>query len=354
MRILFWLSFAIVVYVYFGYPLLLAVRRRLEGKPVRKAHYEPAVTLLIAAHNERERIDRKIQNCFELDYPKGKLQIIVTLDGPTDGTEFAVWKYARQGVQMVHNKEHRGKPSALNAGMRRATGDVVVFADARQMFAPDAIRRLVENFADDRIGGVSGELILVDTNEAEAKSEVGLYWKYEKWIRSMESDLHSVAGATGAIYAIRRELYRDLPEDTLLDDVSTPMNIVFSGRRVVFEPAAKAYDAVSCCARAEFGRKVRTLAGNYQLLAQMPQLLIPWRNPIFWQFCSHKLGRLVVPHLLIVMLATNLMAMGGVYSWLFAAQCAWYACAAAGHFAAKRNVVITPTVVNVEQQRRAA
>src|SRR5205085_1329163 len=123
--------------------------------------------------------------------------------------------------------------------------------------------------------------------------------------RSMESDVYSVVGATGAIYAIRRERYRDLPEDTLLDDVLTPMRIAFDGKRVVFEPAAKAYDAVSCCPQAEFGRKVRTLAGNYQLLTLMPQLLAPGRNPVFWQFCSHKLGRLMVPHLLILMLVSN-------------------------------------------------
>jgi biofilm PGA synthesis N-glycosyltransferase PgaC len=353
MRIIFWLSFSAVVYVYFGYPLLLALMRRFAARPVSKAAYEPTVTLLIAAHNEKNRIDRKIHNCFELDYPKHKLQIIVTLDGPTDGTEFAVWKYAGQGIQMVHSKEHRGKPSALNAGMRRAAGEIVVLADARQRFAPDAIRRLVENFADGDVGAVSGELVLVDANETEATSEVGLYWKYEKWIRSMESDIHSMIGATGAIYAVRRELFRELPEDTLLDDVFTPMGIVFEGKRVVFEPSAKAYDTVSCCPRAEFGRKVRTLTGNYQLLSQRPDLLVPWRNPIFWQFCSHKLGRLMVPHLLLIMLASNLFALGGIYSWIFAAQCAWYACAAAGHLVSNRNVV-TPAMVRVDQQRRAA
>src|SRR5207244_2295701 len=152
---------------------------------------------------------------------------------------------------------------------------------------------LVENFADPEVGAASGELVLVDDNREEATSDVGLYWKYEKWIRSMESGVHSVVGATGAIYAIRRELYRDLRGDTLLDDVCTPMQILFQGKRVVFDPSAKAMDTVSCCPKAEFGRKVRTLAGNYQLVTQMPELLLPGRNPVFWQFCSHKLGRLV-------------------------------------------------------------
>jgi poly-beta-1,6-N-acetyl-D-glucosamine synthase len=193
----------------------------------------------------------------------------------------------------------------------------------------------------------------VDESRQEARSDVGLYWKYEKWIRSMESDVHSVVGATGAIYAIRRELYQDLPDDTLLDDVLTPMRIVFGGKRVLFEPAAKAFDTVSCCPKAEFGRKVRTLTGNFQLLAQMPELLEPWRNPVFWQFSSHKLGRLAVPYLLIGMFIMNTFLLGGVYSWLFAGQCTWYACAAAGHFLATQNVA-TPQVPAVEEQRKAA
>jgi poly-beta-1,6-N-acetyl-D-glucosamine synthase len=351
MRTAFWISLSIVVYVYIGYPLLLLLIRRIQLRPLRRAEYEPHVTILIAARNERDRIERKLWNCFELDYPRRKLQIVVALDGPTDGTESVVWRYANQGVRMVHSQQHRGKPSALNKGIRCATGTIVVFADARQTFAKDAIRQLVRNFADPDVGAVSGELMLVGPNGEEATSDIGMYWKYEKWIRSMESDIHSVIGATGAIYAIRRELYLDLPEGTLLDDVFTPMSILFEGRRVVFEPGAKAFDAVSCCPRAEFDRKVRTLAGNVQIMVLMPRLLVPWRNPVFWQFCSHKVGRLLVPYLLVVMLVSNALAIGGIYSWLFAAQCAWYACAAAGYLAAKRTAVETSAG---EQHRRAA
>ncbi len=353
MKVFFWVSVAAVVYVYLGYPVLLGLARRVARKPVWKAPIEPTVTILIAAHNERERIERKLRNCIELDYPRNKLQILVSLDGPSDGTEFAVWRFAARGVQMLHSREHRGKPSALNAGIRRAAGDIVVFADVRQMFDRHAIRRLVENFADPGVGAVSGELILTGGPHSESASGVGLYWKYEKWIRSRESDVHSVAGATGAIYAIRRELYRELPDETILDDVMTPMRIVFGGKRVVFEPLAKAYDAVSCCPRAEFGRKVRTLTGNYQLVALMPELLIPFRNPVFWQFCSHKLGRLVVPHLLIGILVSNVFLIGGIYTWLLAAQIVLYLAAWMGHVMANRSVIV-PELLQVEEQRRAA
>lgn len=352
MKTLFWLSIALVLYVYAGYPLLLALLCRRWSRPVRKQAIEPAVTIIIAAYNEYERIERKLRNCLDLDYPRPKLQIVVSLDGPTDGTEFVVWKYARHGVEMVHSKQHRGKPGAINDGMRRATGDIVIFADTRQTFQPDAIRRLVENFADPQVGAVSGELMLAAGADAEASTDIGLYWKYEKSIRAMESRLHSVVGATGAIYAIRRELFTDLPTDALLDDVLTPMRIVLGGKRVVFEPEAKAFDKVSCCSQAEFARKVRTLAGNYQLLALMPQLIAPIRNPVFWQFCSHKIGRLIAPYLLIAIFVSNMMSLGGVYTWLFACQCLWYAFALIGHSIANWDLSV-PQVSN-EEQRRAA
>jgi len=358
MKLVFWFSVITVFYVYIGYPMLLAVLRRFAGTPVRKGAFEPRVTILIAAHNERGRIERKLRNCMELDYPRRKLQIIVALDGPTDGTEFVVWRYAGSGVRMVHLKDHTGKPSALNAGIREATGEIVVFADVRQSFSRDAIRRLVQNFADPSVGAVTGQLVLLkdetaDAASAAAKTDIGLYWKYETWIRSMESEVHSTIGATGAIYAIRRELYQELPEDALLDDVLTPMRVVLRGKRVVFEAAAKAFDIVSCCPKAEFVRKVRTLTGNYQLLTQLPRLLVPIRNPVFWQYCSHKLGRLAVPYLLIVMFISNALIAGSVYRFLFALQCAWYLCAVAGFVMANRELEAQP-VLKIKQEQKAA
>jgi cellulose synthase/poly-beta-1,6-N-acetylglucosamine synthase-like glycosyltransferase len=295
---------------------------------------------------------------MELDYPRGKLQIVVALDGPTDGTEFVVWRYVGSGVQMVHLKDHTGKPSALNAGMRRATGEIVVFADVRQTFSRDAIRRLVENFADRSVGAVTGQLVLLtnestDRSSAGAKSEIGLYWKYETWIRAMESEVHSTIGATGAIYAIRRDCFEELPQDTLLDDVLTPMRVVLRGKRVVFETAAKAFDIVSCCPKAEFVRKVRTLTGNYQLLTQLPRLLAPVLNPVFWQFCSHKLGRLAVPYLLITMFFSNALISGSVYRFFFALQCAWYLCAIGGYVLANRELQ-APPALEVKEERKAA
>jgi biofilm PGA synthesis N-glycosyltransferase PgaC len=352
MEVIFWLSAASIFYVYLGYPALLAFWRRFRMRPVKKGKYEPSVSIVIAAHNELHNIERKLRNCFELDYPKTKLQIIVSLDGPADGSEFVVWKYAGRGVEMVHSKKHMGKAAALNRALRRASGDIVVFADARQKFSRNAVRELAANFADDEVGAVSGELVLVDAPDVEAATDVGLYWRYEKAIRSMESDVHSVAGATGAIYAIRRELYDDLPDGTILDDVLTPMRIVLKGKRTVFEPKAKAYDEVACCPEMEYRRKVRTLYGNYQLLGLLPAVVLPWRNPIFLQFVSHKVGRLFAPWALASAFLTSALLMRGIYTAAFALQTAWYLFALGGYFLARRES--TSPVLIPDEVKRAA
>ncbi len=346
MELAFWAALVVIVYVYAGYPLLLWVARLLVRRPVRKRCWEPTVSLIIAAHNERERIGAKIENCLMLDYPRNKLQIIVSLDGSNDGTDAIVRKYALHGVELVRSRRHRGKAAALNRAVRRARGDVLVFADARQMFDPAAIRQLVTNLADDGVGAVSGELVLLENDHDASSGEIGMYWRYEKRIRMLESQLHSVAGATGAIYAIKRELYRDLPEDTILDDVEVPMRILLQGKRVVFEPAARAYDRVSCCAAAEYGRKVRTLMGNYQLLAHMPQLLLPWRNPVFVQFVSHKLGRLLVPYCMIALFVLNLFLAGGFYFATLILQSAFYLSAAAGRRVSALRIPYTFVLMN--------
>ena len=352
MQVIFWLSFIFICYVYFGYPAVLVIWRRIAAQPVKKQYWEPNVSIVIAAHNERHNIERKLENCFSLDYPKRRLQIVVSLDGPTDGSEFVVWKYVSRGVELVHSRQHTGKAGALNRAMRRATGEIVVFADVRQSFDPKAIRELVANFAQPQVGAVSGELLLMDEWQQEATTDVGLYWRYEKALRSLESDVHSIAGATGAIYAIRRELYEELPENTLLDDVLTPMRIVLKGKRTVFDPDAKAYDTVACCPLAEYGRKVRTLTGNYQLVMQAPAAIVPWRNPIFVQFLSHKVGRLLVPWALLVLFVTNLFMLRGLYTLTFSLQAAWYLFAAAGYLLSKREMV-TPILVADEGKRAA-
>jgi cellulose synthase/poly-beta-1,6-N-acetylglucosamine synthase-like glycosyltransferase len=339
-KAIFWAALAGIAYVYAGYPLLLLVWRTCGRRPVRKRPQEPSVSLVIVMCNERTNVQAKMQNCLDLDYPAAKLQVIVSLDAPTDGTEALVRGYAGKGLEVVSSPVHRGKAEALNSGVAAATGEIVVFADARQRFEKGAVRELTANFADATVGAVSGELVLLDGRGKESSDTAGMYWRYEKKLRAMESDIHSVPGATGAIYAIRRELFAPLEAGTILDDVAIPMRIVLAGTRVIFDPAAKAHEVASGSAKSEYRRKTRTLAGNYQLFAQMPELLAPWRNPIFVQVVSHKLGRLLVPYCLVALFISNLFLLRGYYLAALAGQVLWYGLAAAGWLAAYTFVLM--------------
>ena len=336
MAYLFWISAALIAYVYVGYPLLIAGLARLGGRPPRKAAFTdgawPPISIVVAARNEAARLPDRVTNLLEADYP-GRREIIVVSDGSTDGTAEALRPL--RGYLTLIEVPRGGKARALNAGVAAAKGDVIVFADARQRFAPNALRELVANFADPSVGGATGELLL-DCETGDAASTVGdgvgLYWKYEKWQRRNESLLRSTLGATGAIYALRRSLWRDLPADTLLDDVLAPMRAVLAGYRVVFDESAVAFDAVSPDASAEARRKTRTLAGNYQILAQEPRLLVPFVNPVWLQYASHKVGRLVVPWaLLLFLIASAALADDGwIYAAALVAQIAFYGLAGLG------------------------
>jgi poly-beta-1,6-N-acetyl-D-glucosamine synthase len=327
---IFWLSLAGVAYVYVGYPLLLMACRRFTRSPVRKRAWEPTVSLVLCMQNEAGNVLEKMWNCRDLDYPPDKLQTIVSLDAPTDATAELLRDSARRGVVILASPTRLGKAAAVNRGVAAATGEILVFGDAGQRLEPGALRELVANFADERVGAVSGALILLDQHGREARDGAGAYWRYEKALRAMESEIHSVPGATGAIYAVRRSLFAPLPAGTILDDVVVPMRIVLGGHRAVFDPAARAYDAVCDNAECEYRRKRRTLSGNYQLLAEMPELLLWWRNPIFVQFISHKVGRLLVPWALAALFVSNLFLMHGAYRAAFGLQILFYGLAAAG------------------------
>jgi len=341
-QFVFWFSLLSVLYVYAGYPLLLMAWQRFFPRPVRKQPYEPTVSIVIAMHNEAADAESRIRNCFQLDYPADKLEIVVSLDAPTDGTDELLSAFRSEKVVIVTSTLRRGKAAALNAGVARASGDIVVFADARQRFERRAIRELVANFADDSIGVVSGQLVILDAQGRESGDAAGLYWRYEKAIRAMESNVHSVPGATGAIYAIRRELYSPLPPKTILDDVLNSLRVVLRGKRAIFESEARAYDVATPNLDIEYKRKRRTLMGNYQLLIEHPVLLLPWRNPIFLQLVSHKAGRLVVPYCLVALFVSNLFLLHGFYGLFFACQAAWYLLAVTGKLIASNESARRP------------
>lgn len=309
---MFWSSLGFVGYTYAGYPLLIKAWSKLRPKaPVLAEGNEPRVSVVMAAHNEAQQIGRKLENLLDLEYPREKLQLIVIDDGSTDQTAQIIAGYSDRGVELVSLRNPVGKAAAINQGMRQADGEIVLFCDVRQRIDPLALRVLLASFSDPHVGAVSGELML-DSDQGP-----GVYWEYEKAIRSAESAVGSVVGATGALYAIRRELFRALPENALLDDVFTPMQIVLQGYRVLFEPKAKVFDREADVV-GEFRRKARTLAGNYQILTQLPRLLNPLKNPLFFQYASHKLCRLLCPFALATLLASNLYLVAtGAPGWPF-------------------------------------
>jgi biofilm PGA synthesis N-glycosyltransferase PgaC len=328
--VLFWSSFLFVAYAYVGYPAILAVWRRLHRRPVARGAYEPSVTLVLAVHNEADSIEAKIRNCRALDYPADRLRLVVALDGCTDGTEARLQRQAGPDLEVVCLPERAGKAAAINAALERATGDVLVFADVRQRIEAGALIELLAPLSDPSVGVVTGELVLLRPDGREAREGVGFYWRYEKLVRALESDVHSVVGATGALYAVRRELVTPLPAGTLLDDVLIPMRAVRQGRRCVFEPRARVLDRVACCDEAEYRRKVRTLAGNFQLLALAPWLLVPRQNPVWLQFVSHKVARLLVPYALALLLVSNAFLHGTFYGTFLVLQALFYALAVMG------------------------
>ncbi len=299
--LIFGTSAAFTLWVLFGYPLTLAGLARLRGKPIRKREWTPTVSVLLAVRNGEPWLARKLETIFGQDYPPGRMEVFVLSNGSTDRTPEIAREHADRGVKLVELPPG-GKAQALNAGVERASGEVLFFTDVRQDLAPESLRALTACLADPEVAVVSGELIIRDAETQEA-SNVGLYWRYEKWIRKNLSRLDSIHGATGSIYAMKREYAVKLPANTLLDDVYLPLAAFFRGKRVVFEEAAKAYDYPTDLS-AEFQRKVRTQAGVYQVIRAYPRLLGP-ANRMWLHFVSHKLGRLLLPFALLAAAASS-------------------------------------------------
>jgi cellulose synthase/poly-beta-1,6-N-acetylglucosamine synthase-like glycosyltransferase len=301
----FWIALGATVYTYIGYPLWIYLRSRLHPVPWRQAQIEPSVSVIMAVHNGTELLSKKIDHLLELDYPQDRIEIIIVSDGSTDGTNRILEAIHHPRIKPVICDEHRGKAAALNACIARAQGEILVFVDARPWLQANALRFLVSNFADPKVGCVGGNLIPVDDGQdAGMKAVSDLYWRMEQWIRNREAQVYSAIGVVGAFYAIRRELVTALPGGIILDDLLQSLNIIRQGYRCVFDARACVYDTWPKKSRNEFSRKVRTLAGNFQLL-QMAPWVLSRQNSQRVELISHKFLRLLVPVLLLIMLVTS-------------------------------------------------
>jgi cellulose synthase/poly-beta-1,6-N-acetylglucosamine synthase-like glycosyltransferase len=324
--IVFAAAAALAGYILIGYPLLLAAARRLWARPpVRYTAHQPTVTAVIVVYNGERYLAEKLKSLFDNGYPPERLDIIVVSDGSTDRTAAIASSFAGPRLRLIE-LARGGKCAGLNAGIAAAKGEILLLTDVRQVVEPGAVGELMANFAGAKIGAVSGQL-KIRAGESLQEAEIGLYWKFETWIRDSLSAIDSMFGATGPFYALRRELAVDVPEDTLLDDMYLPLAAFRRGYRLVMEPRAVAWDYPTTL-ETEMNRKVRTLAGNYQLLRLCPWLL-GGENRMWLHFMSYKVGRLLLAPLLAAMLGASLAMEGQARLWLAGAQLAGYAAALA-------------------------
>lgn len=304
MIITFWVLLSLIFYCYLGYPILIALAARCSRRQTRHGHCEPTVSIVLSVWNEEDVIKKKIENLLSLDYSHEKLEILIGSDGSTDRTEEIVKQISDSRVQLFDSSVRQGKMYTINHLVDRAQNEIIVFTDARQIFEGDAIKRLVRNFMDPKIGCVSGELVFSKKGGATARG-INLYWSYEKLLRRNESDVHSMLGATGAIYAIRRKLFTNIPTSVVLDDMFIPLKIIQNGYRAIFDSSAKAYDEVSDSPREEHRRKARTLFGNYQIFWIFCKMFNPFHSPIALQLFSHKLLRVLIPFFMVAVFLIN-------------------------------------------------
>ncbi|MEC5144380.1 glycosyltransferase family 2 protein [Chitinophaga sp. 212800010-3] len=349
LSVLFWLSVFIVFYSYIGYAILLYITVRVKrllrrGKRPSTGVFRPEVTFLVAAYNEEDFIADKIMNSLQQQYPADRLHFIFVTDGSSDQTNEIVRRYP--AVTLLYRPERGGKMAAINRAMSMVTTPFVVFSDANTLLNREATGRLMDHFADERVGAVAGEKkVLATTGGAEAEGE-GMYWKYESALKKWDAELYSVMGAAGELIAIRTSLYEQLPDDTILDDFMLSFRINMKGYTVMYEPDAYAMETSSASLKEEYKRKVRISAGGFQSMSRLLPLLNPFRYPkITWQYISHRVLRwTLAPLCLLLALITNmlLLIIPGQYNSIYVItgilQGLFYLAALSGYILARKNI----------------
>ena len=357
LEIIFWISGFIVFYAFGGYGIVLFILLKIRSIFYRTKNVSgemanedlPEVCLIIAAYNERDYVDMKIKNSLSLDYPSNKLKVIWVNDGSDDGTPELATKYPE--VTLLHNPKRSGKIEAMNRGVEFSTSPILMFSDANTVLSKNSLKAVVRHFQDKTVGCVAGEKqFYKEKNQPVASVGEGFYWKIESWLKQLDYQFYSTIGATGELFAVRRELYQRVEPDTLLDDFMISMRITQQGFRVAYEPMAVASEHGSSNVKEEMKRKVRIAAGCYQSFFRLKKLLNPFLNfKLFFQYVSHKVLRwTLAPLALISILFSNLFILVGqdqiqtfsVYSILLYLQVLFYLLAILGFFTQDKPVRI--------------
>lgn len=340
-KILFWIALSLIAYAYFLYPLILFGLKRFIRITFTKSSELSGVSVIVSAYNEESIIESRIKNLLEVDYPKKSLQIIIASDGSNDKTNEIVRKYTSKGITLAPYRVRRGKTEVLNRTIKKARNEIIVLSDANTFFKRDALRKLVRNFGDKRVGCVCGELKFKNAETNKVGDMEGFYWKYEVFLKKMEGRRGSLLGANGGIYAIKKELFEPLPCNTIIDDFVIPMRILDKRYKVLYEPEAIAYEETAKGVIQEMARRIRIGAGDFQSLIFTWKLLNPLRGFSAYSFWSHKVIRWFAPFLLVGALFFNAFLVGEpFYLVLFLGQMAFYLTALIGRLLSVTDIHI--------------
>ncbi len=297
LEIIYWILIFIVFYAYLGYGILLFVLvkiKRIFKKNLlnNNENFEPDVTLFVAAYNEKDYVDEKVNNSFKLDYPAAKVRQVWITDGSDDGTPHILKKYATENVEVYHEDARGGKIGAMNRGMQFVSTPIVIFSDGNTMLGKESIRRIVNLFKNPKVGCVSGEKRIMSKDTDTAVGSEGIYWKYESKLKKWDAELYSVVGAAGELFAIRTELFKKVEKDTLLDDFIISLRIAMDGYTIQYDPEAYAIENSSADVKEELKRKIRIAAGGIQSIVRLAPLLNIFKyGTLSFQYISHRVLR---------------------------------------------------------------
>jgi cellulose synthase/poly-beta-1,6-N-acetylglucosamine synthase-like glycosyltransferase len=342
---IFFFSCLAVLYNYAGYALLIHVLNRLKKKEVTPPEegFFPTVSFIVAAFNEEDCMEKKIANSLAQDYPRDRIEFIFITDGSSDGTMDIIRRHP--GIQLLHQPERKGKSAALNRAVGAASHDILIFSDANTFLNTEATRQITRHYSQERVGGVAGEKKVIAATGAadEVGATEGLYWKYESYLKQLDSDFYSVVGAAGELFSLRRNLYEPVPHKVILDDFIISMKVAAQGFRIVYEPGAYAMELPSFSIEDEQKRKIRIAAGGFQAMVMLRSLLLFWRQPrLSFLYISHRVLRWTLSPLCLMLafISSLILSLGSghvFFKLLFLGQLLLYGMALAANFIPQKN-----------------